>query len=97
MTTGILFENADEVDQYLHYRLIAETWANITSYQNLTISQKVRLKNAGYSEAAITGFIPMINRAIKWALKASPTRVLVSAHEMVQWEDLLNITNIITQ
>lgn len=98
MKAGIMIESSQEVNNIAPIDFIAETLCNIDSYNDLYFSQKRNLKKYGYTEEKFNSLILLAKLAKRWALITGvPRNYVFDAHEIMQWKELTNICQIITQ
>ncbi len=96
MKLGIMFESGAEFQKYVPVDFIAEMWANVTSFDKLTITQKARLQKHGFSEEKVNSYIPLIQKAKKWAWETgSPQKYVFTSEELAEWKELEHICQII--
>lgn len=86
----------NEIRNYTHYDLVAETWCNYESFAELPFSAKRKLQEKGYDEKLVNSMMPYIQKCKRWALvTGAPERLLVDVDEHVFWQHVINATKII--
>jgi hypothetical protein len=94
MKTGIILEG-DEIRKMLHYDVIAEVFYNRESWSSLYLNQKIKLQQAGYTPEQFEKYAPFIQKAKRWFSSYSLNKVLLTSEELIQWRELLAITQLI--
>lgn len=96
-----MFDNNQEVENYLHPMLITETWCNKDLTKNLydcglTFQQKRRLVMSNITDEMFETCKHLISTAKNWSLKTGvPTKYVVTPEEWEQWKTLIKITEIV--
>ncbi len=101
MKAGYVAETHEELVEFTQYQFIGETmsgrsWGRAGEGEPLTLTQKRKLEEAGYTKEDWGRLRPLASLATRWVLvTGAPRNRVFTLDELDEWKRLLNIAEII--